>query len=324
MSTTEAPDSGSVVERPFRVAMMHHPSHHVLDLDQAAEFFERVFGCSSTSIGVVLSRLTVRPDWPRNYSAYTSIRDVFFDSIDPERVVIDGVQQYESIEKPHLQDFGFSVEEQAEAYRALRRHGFRARNTLGVIGEGDDPPPGPNDPAPFFSLPEETGLRYQFYPAGPFPADDRTEPGWVLPPVSDDDPLGIDFCSHHTVLTSAPERPIELMVDTLGGKVIHEGPDALHATTGTYVYLGGSVIEYALPESGSVAYEDWASNDFRDTYHAITWKVAALNRTERHLRACGIEIAMRSDETIVTVPETSLGIPWGFSTRLIQGDPRGS
>lgn len=46
----------------FRVTMMHHPSHHVLDLDDTAEWFERVFGRSSTPIAEVLSHLTVRPD----------------------------------------------------------------------------------------------------------------------------------------------------------------------------------------------------------------------------------------------------------------------
>lgn len=309
-------------EQQFLITLMHHPSHHVFDLDDAEQWFERVFHCSSTPIDKVLSRLTVRPDWPRDYSIYTSIRDVFFDTIDPKRFVIDGVQRYADIDKPHLKDFGFTVDGMTGAYRALKRYGIRVTNTLGQIAEGDDPPKGPNDPAPFSTLRQETGLRYKFYPAMRFPADPRTEPGWVLPPVSDDDPLGIDCCSHHTILTSKPERAVKLLVEILGGEVIREGRGELRGTTSIYIHIGGSTLEYAVPDPGTAAYADLLRTDPEDTYHAITWKVVDVGRAERHLKKQDVKIRTRSDDMIVTDPETSLGIPWGFTTRLPSGDPR--
>ena len=39
-------------------------------------------------------------------------------------------------------------------------------------------------------------------------------------------------------------------------------------------------------------------------------------------QSSGVRIAARSADTIVTDPATSLGIPWGFTTRLVPGDPR--
>jgi hypothetical protein len=35
-----------------------------------------------------------------------------------------------------------------------------------------------------------------------------------------------------------------------------------------------------------------------------------------------VRILMRSSDTLVTDPATSLGIPWGFTSAVIPGDPR--
>jgi catechol 2,3-dioxygenase-like lactoylglutathione lyase family enzyme len=306
----------------FRVTMMHHPSHHVPDLEEADDWLERVFGRPSIPVASVLSQLTVRSDWPRDHAIYTLIGDTFFTTIDPKRFVVGGVQHYPTVAKPHLRDLGWSVDGHADAYRALRREGFRAANSLGEISDGDDPPKGPNDPAPFVTLKEETGLSYQFFPAGRFPGDPRTEPGWVLPAASPDDPLGIERCSHHTILTHRPERARRVYVDALGAEIVHEGRDELRGATSTFLHVGGSTLEYAVPDTGSPAHEEWLAGDPSDTYHAITWKVADLERAEKHLEAQGVGILTRSTDTIVTDPMTSLGIPWGFSSVLVPGDPR--
>jgi catechol 2,3-dioxygenase-like lactoylglutathione lyase family enzyme len=308
----------------FRVTMMHHPAHWVPDLDEAEQWFERVFRRSGTSIAEVLKRVPyVRSDWPRDYSVYTPISDVFFDSVEPARFVVGGKQYYDTVDKPHLQDFGWYVDGHTEAYRQIKRAGIQLVNTLREVLEGDEPT-GPNDPAPFFTVPDEMGMRYHFYPGGPFPVDARTQPGWELPPASAADPLGIERCSHHTVLTKQPERALKLYVEALGGEIIHEGRNELLGANSTYVHIGGTTLEYAVPDEGTEAHDDWALNNPRDTYHAISWKVVDLEGVERHLETEGVRIRARSDDTIVTDPPSSLGIPWGFSVRLVPGDPRGT
>jgi hypothetical protein len=303
--------------------MMYHPSHHVPDLAAAEDWFARVFERPSTSLASMSRGAPPRPGYPNDYSMFTPINDVLFDTIDPKRYVLLGVQRYATVEQPHLKAFGWYFEGMAELYRELRGQGIRVTSQLDELAEGDEPPTAAGSPMPlYFSLPEDVGLRYEFFPSIPFALDPRVAPGWSVPVVTNADPLGIERCSHHTVLTSHPERALKLVVDVLDGEVVHTGRDDLRGTNGTYVHLAGSVLEYAVPDVGTAAYVDWARDAPNDTYHSITWKVADLERTERHLERQGVRIAMRSDDTIVTDPVTSLGIPWGFTSTLIPGDPR--
>jgi hypothetical protein len=308
----------------FRIVMMYHPSHNVLDLDEVERWFERVFGRPSTSLASMRRGTPSRPGYPSDYSTFTPIADVFFDSIDPARYVLLGVQRYPSIERPHLKGLGWYVDGMGELYRALRAKGIRIVNQLDELAEGDDPPTAVGSPMPlFFSLPEDVGLRYEFFPMMPFTPDPRTASDWSLPPVSDADPLGIECCSHHTVLTERPDHALRLVVDVLGGAIVHEGRDEARNTFGLYVSLADSIIEYAVAPDGSMAHNDWLTTKPHDTYHAITWKVADLDQARHHLEACGVRILTSTDDTIVTDPTTSLGVPWGFTTTLKPGDPRG-
>lgn len=309
--------------RDFRVTMMYHPSHHVPDLDEAEAWFEGVFGRSSTRLASISRGAPPRPGYPNDYSTFTSISDVLFDMIDPARYVLLGMQRYATVEQPRLKAFGWYIEGIAEVYRQLKHQGIRVTSQLDELADTDDPPTAAGSSMPlYFSLPEDAGLRYEFFPAIPFPLDPRVAPSWTLPAVSNEDPLGIERCSHHTVLTGDPGRALRLVVDVLGGNIVHEGRDELRGTTGAYVDLAGSILEYAVPDVGTRAYSDWAKDDPNDTYHSITWKVADLERAERHLHSRGVGIEMRSADTIVTDPDTSLGIPWGFTSKLTPGDPR--
>ena len=315
-------DDGSD-KQEFSVTMMYHPSHHVPDLEEAETWFQRVFGRPSTNLATLSRDRPPRPGHPTDYSTFTPISDVLFDTIDPTRYVLLGIQRYATVAQPHLKGLGWYIEGMGGAYRELRRHGIGVTSQLDELADGDDPPTAAGSPMPlYFSLPEDAGLRYEFFPAIPFPLDPRTAPDWSVPPVSDDDPLGIERCSHHTVLTGRPERALGLVGDVLGGEIIHEGRDELRGTTGTYVSLAGSILEYAVPDAGTTAHADWARDDPNDTYHAVTWKVADLERARRHLEGQGVRIQMRSDDTIVTDPATSLGIPWGFTDKWMPGDQR--
>lgn len=307
----------------FHVTRLYHPSHHVTDLNESEAWFERVFGRPSRPMAEMTRNAPASDGYPTDYSTFTPISDVLFDMIDPERYVLQGVQRYATVDKPHLKGFGWYVEGIADAYRALRRLGVGMVGQLDEVAEGDDPPAAPGSPMPiFFTKPEDAGLRYEFLPQIPFPLDHRLAPGWEVPPVSDDDPLGIERCSHHTVLTDRPERGLRVVVDALGGTVVHEGRDEVLGAHSTYVRLADAVFQYAVPDTGTPAHADWAAGAPNDTYHAITWKVADLDRVARHLEAQGVKVRTRSDEALVTDPETSLGIPWGFTTALTPGDTR--
>ncbi|MFF3572211.1 hypothetical protein ACFYXQ_30965 [Nocardia jiangxiensis] len=250
------------------------------------------------------------------YSTFTAIGDVLIDNLEPRLYLTGGVQRYPDVESPHLKAIGWYVEGVKELYRDLRARGFRLVDSRDQILEADEWAGGPS---PFHTFEADAGMRYDFFEVFPFPLDPRVNEGWTIPPVSDDDPLGIEHASHHTILTSQPERALELTVDVLGAEVIHTGRDDLRGVSGPYVRLADAVFHFATPEPGSAAAADASDNEPLDTYHAITWKVVDLERAARHLESEGLRIAHRSDTALVTDPVSSLGVPWGFTTVSVSG-----
>ena len=307
----------------FRVTKMYHPSLHAPDLGEVEDWFERVFRCHSTNISETFKGRETG-NYPTSYSTFTPIADVLMDTIAPTLYVLNGVQQYASVDKPHLKTIGWFAEGAEEVYRALRREGVGMVDQYGKRAEGDDAPRSAGSGAMpiFFTIPEEAGLRHEFLPEFPFKLDHRIAPDWKLPPVSADDPIGIERHAYHTLLTDDPQRALHTLVDALGGRVIHEGRDESVGAAATYVFLGDSILQIAVPGQGTPAYADWTTTAPNDTYHSITWKVIDLDRTAAHLKAQGVGIRSRTADTLVTDPETSIGVPWGFTTRLVPSDPR--
>jgi hypothetical protein len=308
----------------YRIPMLYHPTQFVVSLEETDAWFERVFGRKSVPLSAGMPQGSSNNGYPRDYCIFTFIQDVVFDSIDPKLLVIEGKQRYKTVDHPHLHTMGWWAEGMPELFREMKRHGIRILSQRDELMEGDEPPTsaGSGSVMLFFAHPEDAGLHYEFLTLFPYVLDDRTQPGWSLPPVAADDPLGIVQCSHHTILTDRPERALRLMVDVLHGEVIHQGRDELRGTTCTYVRVADTTLEYAVPDPGTAAYADWQTRAPLDTYHSITWQVADLEKAERHLVSEGVGIALRSDDTIVADAATSAQLPFGFTRRLIPGDPR--
>lgn len=317
---TETPNTAVTTEtrqQDFRITMLFHPSHHVPNLSQTESFFERVFGRSSKRLSAMTKSTTAR-----DYSTFTPIADVLFDSLDPTLTIVDEAQIFKTAVEPHLNNIGWYVEGAAAAFQTLSRHGIRLTNQAGEVADGDDPPLVGGKIPMFFTLPDDTGQRYQLTTTAAMPVDSRLAPGWVLPPVSDDDPLGIERCARHTFVTRNPDRALRFIVDALGGTVVHEGRNEALGASSTYVHLADSIFEYAVPDDGTSAHGDWVTRAPHDTYHSITWKVVDLDRVAHHLAAEGVRIRTRTENSIITDAATSLGVPWGFTTDYTSGDPR--
>ncbi|MFV0318085.1 MAG: VOC family protein [Microthrixaceae bacterium] len=307
----------------FRITRMFHPSHHVTDLDAAEAWFAEVFSRPSTPLSALTQGAPSSSGYPSDYSTFTLIGDVLFDSIDPQRYVLDGIQRYASVARPHLKGIGWYVEGMPELYAALGASGIDVIDQFDELAEGDRPPTAAGSKMPlFFTAPRDTGLRYELFPAIDFPLDPRPEnPDWT-PQADPDDPLGIECCSHHTVLTDRTDRALRFAVDVMGGSIIHEGRDETTRAHGTYVQLADAIVEYAEPDHGSPAGLDWSQHAPDDTYHAITFRVNDLGVVDAHLRSRGVGIRTRTHDTIVTEPTTSLGVPWGFTKATVPGDLR--
>ncbi len=315
--------------------MMYHPSHRVPSLDEAERFFEAVFGRASRR----LSSLS-RPSsgggggGPRalpDYSTFTPIAEVLFDSIDPQRYRPGGRACYEPVDRPQLVGFGWYVEGIASLYRLLQARGIGVVDQFGERVDGVHPPTAAGSEMPlFFTAPDDAGLRYEFVPRFPFPLDPRLDPDWSPPSALDapsaDDPLGIVRCAHHTILTLRPQRALRLVVDVLRGPVVHRGVDPATGGQSVSVDLAGSILRYVTPLPGTDAW-DALEHEPHDRYHSITWQVADLDRAESHLRDQGVGVTVVDDtehsaRTLIADPDTALGVPWGFVETPVAGDPR--
>ncbi|MGO1543630.1 MAG: VOC family protein [Gulosibacter sp.] len=303
----------------FAVQRMFHPTIHVRSLDEAAAFFSSVFGQPSRNLAEVFP---ARADHASDYSIFTNIADVLFDSLEPRRYVTNGEQRYPDIEYAHLKTTGWFVDGAANLYRTLGEYGIRVTNSREQILTAPEPPSGGS---PFHTLPDDAGIRYHVFESFEFPLDTRGLDGFAPQIGVANDPLGIEFASHHTMLTGDVERALRLTVEVLGGEVIYEGRDAARGVSGPYVQLADAIFHFAQPEPGTQAARDFEENsDANDVYHAITWKVAGLDQVEQHLNATGVRFAAREQSTLITDAATSLGIPWGFTTDTIPGDRRAS
>jgi catechol 2,3-dioxygenase-like lactoylglutathione lyase family enzyme len=311
-----------------------HPIFWVPDLDEAAAWFERVFGRPTLWTAEVMAFVPKKPGKSTDYGIYHFVQGTFIESIDPDRFMIGGTTSFPRhgippVAVPSLGFFGWYVDDVTELFATMQERGLHCLNQPGeftteiAFGESVGYPL-------FYALREETGLGYQFVDCPPSPenarktADVRLEPGWKLTPPADDDELGVEFCSHHTVVTTQPGRMLGLLVDILGGQVIHEGENGLLATSSTFVALGDGVFECAVPSPVGLAVAGRLNPEPYDSYHSMTFLVRDLDRAEKHLHKQGIAIARRSERAIVTDPATSFGVPWGFTTSLTPGDTRGA
>jgi hypothetical protein len=308
----------------FHLVRLFHPTQHTPSLDATAAFFQRFFG-RPTSMAEPVLKSIIPPEsgYPVDYCAFTSIREVCFDSLVPERFVLDGVQIYPSVQVPTLKTLGWYTEGLGDLFEHLRGKGFSLTDSMGKpMNEFQSRFPVPGGKPMFFIAAAETGLRYQFFEEGPFFFDARSGPGWLLPPVEADCPFGLEFCAHHTVLTDKPDRALKLLVDVLGGTIIDRGRNEPLRATSTFVLLADAVFEFAAPDAGTPAHAMLAAQAPLDTYHSLTWKVGDLGRVERHLASIGAGIQVLTDDMLITDPADTFGIPWGFTTKLRPGDRR--
>jgi catechol 2,3-dioxygenase-like lactoylglutathione lyase family enzyme len=308
---------------PYAVKHHYHSTLLVPSLDDATTFFDRVFGRESKVLGEYLvggRARGVQYNYATDYATFTPIAEVQLECVDPTLLVIDGVQTHESVSEPHLGTLAWFVDGIGDLWTAMRRQDLRGTDMTDRIYDAEDPPLDVSSTPIIFTLPAETGLSYEFTVFMPH-RDPRGDP--PVHPSIPFDPLGIECCSHHTVLTDQKERALSLLVDVLGGRIIQEGRNDLMATQSTFVALADGVIELGRPlEEGSPAMRDWQSRAPDDAYHALTWKVRDVDQAASHLEASGVRVRARTDTAIVTDPADTLGVAWGFSSELVPGDPR--
>ncbi|MDH6293263.1 VOC family protein [Rhodococcus opacus] len=314
----------------IKVTETFHPTLLVPDLDESRKWFERVFARSTVSLAgnsytnVIESN---SPGAPTEYFFFVSLAEVQLDAHRPDLFVYDGVQHYPSVDEPRLHTTSWYVDGLEELYHSLVAANYRILRLHGSDPDAVPPVARFSDDRILYFVDEaEVGLEYQVYDPRGGVLDARKKPEWspsysVITPV---DPLGLEFCSHHTVLTDQPERALRFVVDHLKGTVIHKGRSALLEADSTYVWLGDSILEFATPTTeGTPEWTAWNERAPLDTYYSLTFKVPDVETAAEHLTKQNVTLLRRTETGILTDPATSLGVAWGFTTETIPGDTRG-
>jgi catechol 2,3-dioxygenase-like lactoylglutathione lyase family enzyme len=300
--------------------LMFHPTLVVDDLAEAAEWFGRVFGRREVRWEEKWDLSLLNPTYPINYSYFYVLGDVSLDVLCPSLLVLPGDRKAVYPAGEGLSDMAWFVDDIEGVSRSLERAGFRTRDQEGtVIHDGAVPPSNLVADCPMiWSLPEDTGLTYEFYtmarrhwPKYSQRADPRLDPAWVPDRVVPGDPLQIVRCAWHTVLTEDLARARRLFVDVLGGQEIGEGFDS--ARDADYVEIGyaRSVLRFARPRREPIV--DVLTGDIThaDQYVGMTFDVTDVEAAANHLERNGVTMRATADGA-ETDPATSKGVIWGL------------
>lgn len=300
--------------------LMFHPTLLVDDLEETAAWFRKVFGRTEVRWEEKWDLSLLNPDYPINYSYFFVIGDVSLDVLAPSLLVLPGDRMAVYPKGQGLVDMAWYTDDVEGLARRLEEHGFRTRDQEGNVIRGGRVPESNlvADCPMIWSLPEDTGLTYEYYqmaerhrPKYSERADPRLAPSWQPGVVDPSDPLGVVRCNHHTVLTEHPERAVRLF-DVLGGTSGPSTYDAVLDADVVPVRYAGSVIEFAAPRDTPLLDVLTGEPTHADQYVGMTFDVVDLEAVEAHLESHGVALSRVGDE-LVTDPRGTFGARWGFA-----------
>ncbi|GAA4686087.1 VOC family protein [Frondihabitans cladoniiphilus] len=300
--------------------MMFHPTLIVDDLEEASAWFSRVFGRKPVRWEEKWDISLLNPTYPINYSYFFVLGDVSLDVLSPSLLVLPGDRAAVYPKGEGLSDMAWFTDGIEDVSQDLESNGFRTRDQEGtIIHDGAVPESNLVADCPMiWSLPDDTGLTYEFYTMGrrhwpkySLLADPRLDPEWTPDRVVPGDPLGIVRCTRHVVLTEDPARARRLFVDVLHGGVVGDGFDADLDADFVDISYAKSTLRFATPRSGGIVDVLTGDPTHSDQYVGMTFDVVDAAAAERHLRSQGIE-TVPSEGGFRTVPATSKGVAWGF------------
>jgi catechol 2,3-dioxygenase-like lactoylglutathione lyase family enzyme len=294
------------------VTRLFHVIHVVDDLAAAERWYDRLFG------GRYFFRDNYSPVEQRDASLF-AVGDFVLEPMMPRRepgADQKPVGRFHARFGSHLHSIAFYVRSLPEIWQRLRARGVR------IVGDGggalDAPPAGA-----IYSHPRDTGGLLEFMQApadGGF--DQRLQAGWSNAFWRDEHPLGIERCSHLTLVVSDLERARSLWVDVLEGRAFFERESRVYGTRSLFVAVGDEVVvELAQPlDAASAAGRELATNG--EILHAASFRVRDLERAGGFLGSLGLKAEARSGE-IELGPEQALGARYRFLQAALPGDPRG-
>lgn len=309
----------------FDMPWMFHPTHIVADLEEAAEWFRKVFGRGKVTWGERWDLSKLSPDYPVDYSFWVLIGDVVHDVLCPSLYRVDSDAVPYGVGSG-LSGISWWVEDSTNFATAMEKKGITLIDQAGRrVAGGQFARSLLTDEFTLMSMiTKEAGFPHTFSEIlgasrqGFAKVDKRLAGGWTLPAPSPDDLLCITGCAWHTLASDDVERAVGLFTKTLGGRLIGAGKDVVGGQTAQYVEFARCVLEF-LPQRTPLKPNETGR---QDAYDSITLRVTDIKRARQHLQDCGIRLSFDSESLIRTDPTDCLGATWGFTTDLAPGDDR--
>ncbi|GAA4686067.1 VOC family protein [Frondihabitans cladoniiphilus] len=306
---------------PFTITMLYHPTIAVDDLEAARGWFRDVFGRRPLRWEETLDLDLLDPEYPKNYSFFAFIADEHWVFLCPTLHAtgkLAGQTRYKGVPEGMI-GLGWSTDDAVDVFAELADRGIGAIDQQGQLITTAAKPVSSfaDDILTGFTLPEDTGFRYEFQQTSPrhWPkyaefADPRLGDDWSGPKLDPADPLGILRTSHHTILTLDLDRALGFYRDALGAVVLDSTRNVELGAESTFVRLADTTLEFAVPDDPA----PWAErlSDGRDFYQGVTFEVADPDKAFRHLEEVGVAPVRLSDEVVSIQPEHGFGAEWRF------------
>jgi len=222
----------------------------------------------------------------------------------------------------HWHSIAFYTDDTVSLWRSATAQGIR------TFGEGGKPRTeepkldGSELNTAVMTHPKDTFTQLEFYDPRFSPMSDPREaadwnPDWWI----ENHPVKTPGLAYTTIVVRDLARAEEVYVEGLGGTLLHKGSSELTGTDDVYVQLGDTVIQLSTPtREGTIAADDVAK--FGDAHHAAAFKVVNLDDAEAYLNSKGIATVARDEQTVISDPATTFGVPFRWTSWDVPGGPR--
>jgi catechol 2,3-dioxygenase-like lactoylglutathione lyase family enzyme len=224
----------------------------------------------------------------------------------------------------HWHSIAFYADDTVELWRTTQKLGLR---TYGEGGKAltEEPVWDAEHPnTSVFTHPKETFTQLEFFDprfTNMYEQDFRNQPDWDGDWWINNHPIKTPGLAYTTLIARDLDRAEDVYVNGLGGTLLHKGTSDLTMTQDTYVQLGDTVIQLSKPlEDGTLAAAD--AEKFGDSHHAAAFRVQNIDDTEAYLNSKGVATLARDEETLLTDPATTFGVPFRWTTWDVPGGPR--
>ncbi|GAA3947178.1 VOC family protein [Microbacterium soli] len=218
----------------------------------------------------------------------------------------------------HWHSIAWYTDDAGEIWQRLTDAGVRVYIEGGKL---TDTRPGPD--SAIMTHPKDTLTQLEFMrPNGVVEENDpRLKPDWDPNWWINNHPIQTPGLAYTTVLTKDLDRAEQVYGELLGGTVLHKGSSELTGTDDVYVQVGDTVVQLSKPNTdGTIAAADFEKN--REIHHAAAFKVLDLDKTKEYLEEKGIKTVARDDQTLISDPATTHGVPFRWTTWDVPGGPR--